>query len=252
MNDIEKMTLKAREAMQASAKMAEVQKHPSVEPEHLLSVVANEPGSAVVDILSRIDPQALATLQKNLKSALDRMPHVTGSSKVLASQRLVELFQKAEQIAQQLGDQFIGLEHFYLAALDLKIMDLHKLVSADQFKKELETMRGGEKLNSEDGDNQYNALEKYSRDLTQMAQEGKLDPVIGRDEEIRRTIQVLARRKKNNPVLIGDPGVGKTAIAEGLAIRIINKDVPEVLFDKRIVSLDMGALIAGACSETRL
>jgi ATP-dependent Clp protease ATP-binding subunit ClpB len=245
-NDIEKMTLKAREAMQAAAKMAEVQKHPAVEPEHLLSVLANEPGSAVVDILQRINPQALAALQKTLKNALDRMPQVTGSSKVLASQRLVELFQKSEQISQKLGDQFIGLEHFYLAAMELRGMDLPKLVSADQFKKELESMRGGEKLNSEDGDNQYNALEKYSRDLTQMAQEGKLDPVIGRDEEIRRTIQVLARRKKNNPVLIGDPGVGKTAIAEGLAIRIINKDVPEVLFDKRIVSLDMGALIAGA------
>ncbi len=246
MNDIEKMTLKARQAMQAAAKMAEVQMHPAVEPEHLLSIIANEPGSAVVDILGRIDPQALVTVQKNLKSALDRLPQVTGSSKVLASQRLVELFKKSEKMAQQLGDQFIGLEHFYLAALDQRVMDLHKLVSADQFKKELETMRGGEKLNSEDGDNQYNALEKYSRDLTQMAQEGKLDPVIGRDEEIRRTIQVLARRKKNNPVLIGDPGVGKTAIAEGLAIRIINKDVPEVLYDKRIVSLDMGALIAGA------
>jgi ATP-dependent Clp protease ATP-binding subunit ClpB len=245
-NDIEKMTLKAREAMQAAAKMAEVQKHPAVEPEHLLSVLVNEPGSVVVDILNRLNPQALGALQKTLKNALDRMPQVTGSSKVLASQRLVELFQKSEQISQKLGDQFIGLEHFYLAAMELRGMDLPKLVSADQFKKELESMRGGEKLNSEDGDNQYNALEKYSRDLTQMAQEGKLDPVIGRDEEIRRTIQVLARRKKNNPVLIGDPGVGKTAIAEGLAIRIINKDVPEVLFDKRIVSLDMGALIAGA------
>jgi ATP-dependent Clp protease ATP-binding subunit ClpB len=240
-NDIEKMTLKAREAMKAAAKLAEDQKHPSVEPEHLFSVILAEPGNAVVDILRRHSSEGLSTLQKTTKSALDRMPQVTGGSKVLASQRLVEMFQRAEQVSQKMGDQFIGLEHFFLAATDL-----HKHVSVEFFKKELEKMRGGEKLNTEDGDNQYNALEKYSRDLTQMAQEGKLDPVIGRDEEIRRTIQVLARRKKNNPVLIGDPGVGKTAIAEGLAIRIVNKDVPEVLFDKKIVSLDMGALIAGA------
>ncbi len=246
MNDIEKMTLKAREAMQSAAQFAEKQKHPSVEPEHLIFVVLNEPGTVVVDILNRLNPTGLASLQKTLKTMFDKLPQVTGGSKVLASQQLVDMFQKAEQASQKMGDQFIGLEHFYLAALDIKKLDLQKIVPADVFKKELEKMRGGEKLNSEDGDSQYNALEKYSRDLTQMAQEGKLDPVIGRDEEIRRTIQVLARRKKNNPVLIGDPGVGKTAIAEGLAIRIINKDVPEVLFGKKIVSLDMGALIAGA------
>jgi ATP-dependent Clp protease ATP-binding subunit ClpB len=240
-NDIEKMTLKAREAMQAAAQSAEAQKHPAVEPEHLLWAILQAPGTAVVDILNNIDSEVVAKIQKFLKTALDKMPQVSGGAKVVASQRLVDLFQKAEQVSQKMGDQFIGLEHFYLAA-----PDLHKFVSADVFKKELEKMRGGEKLNTEDGDNQYNALEKYSRDLTQMAREGKLDPVIGRDEEIRRTIQVLARRKKNNPVLIGDPGVGKTAIAEGLAIRIINRDVPEVLFDKKIVSLDMGSLIAGA------
>lgn len=227
--------------MQQAAQFAEEQKHPAVEPEHLFSVILKEPGNVVVDTLNKVSPGVVNSLQKTLKTALDKMPQVTGGSKVLASQRLVDLFQNAEKMSQQMGDQFIGLEHFYLAA-----KDLHKNSSVDLFKKELESMRGGQKLNTEDGDSQYNALEKYSRDLTQMAQEGKLDPVIGRDEEIRRTIQVLARRKKNNPVLIGDPGVGKTAIAEGLAIRIVNKDVPEVLFDKKIVSLDMGALIAGA------
>ncbi len=250
MNDIEKMTLKAREAMQAAAQFAESQKHPAVEPEHVLWAAIDATDSVVFDIFNRLNKEALSALKRSLKEELDRFPQVSGQSKVVASSRFVEFFQTAEKIAHQMGDQFIGLEHFYLAALEtagaLKTALQKTKISAEAFRQELEKMRGGEKLNSEEADSQYNALQKYSRDLTEMAQEGKLDPVIGRDEEIRRTVQVLARRKKNNPVLIGDPGVGKTAIAEGLAIRIINRDVPEVLFDKKIVSLDMGALIAGA------
>lgn len=250
MNDIEKMTLKAREAMQAAAQMAENQKHPAVEPEHVLWACLQTSDSVVVDILNRLNKEALTELKKTLKDDLERLPQVSGQNKVVASSRLVQLFQMAEKISQSMGDQFIGLEHFYLAAAEmggsLKASLQRTKISIEAFRKELENMRGGEKLNSEEADSQYNALQKYSRDLTEMAQQGKLDPVIGRDEEIRRTVQVLARRKKNNPVLIGDPGVGKTAIAEGLAIRIINRDVPEVLFDKKIVSLDMGALIAGA------
>jgi ATP-dependent Clp protease ATP-binding subunit ClpB len=249
-NDIEKMTLKARETMQAAARMAEGQKHPAVEPEHVLWSSLEATDSVIVDILQKLNREGLNVLKKGLREELDKLPQVSGASKVVASSRLVQFFEKAEKLSQKMGDQFIGLEHFYLAACEmdgsLKNLLQKTKVSSDMFRKELEKMRGGEKLNSEEADNQYNALQKYSRDLTEMAQEGKLDPVIGRDEEIRRTIQVLARRKKNNPVLIGDPGVGKTAIAEGLAIRIINRDVPEVLFDKKIVSLDMGALIAGA------
>lgn len=250
MNDIDKMTLKAREAMQSAAKMAEEFEHPSVEPEHLLMASLEQDGSVIAEILGKVDKTSVDVLEQTLQLELNKLPQVSGEKKVVASRRLIQLFEAAEKIAKKMGDQFIGLEHFYMAAFDLGGSLKESLqktrVSIEQFRKELETMRGGEKLNSEDGDNQYNALQKYSRDLTEMAQQGKLDPVIGRDEEIRRTIQVLARRKKNNPVLIGDPGVGKTAIVEGLAIRIINRDVPEVLFDKKIVSLDMGALIAGA------
>lgn len=241
MNDIDKMTLKAKEVMQSAAQFAEKSKHPTVDPEHVLLMCLENPDSVVVEILNKIQPQSVERIKKSLRQKLDRLPQVSGSAKVTASAGLVQFFAKAEKISQTMGDRFIGLEHFFMAYegqdLGIKITD---------FQKELEKMRGGEKLTSEEGDSQYNALQKYSRDLTVMAQEGKLDPVIGRDEEIRRTIQVLARRKKNNPVLIGDPGVGKTAIAEGLAIRIVNRDVPEVLFGKKIVSLDMGALIAGA------
>ncbi len=250
MNDIEKMTLKAREVMQQAAQLAEKNQHPAVEPEHVIFCCLDNNDSVVVDLLNKGNPGAVAQLKKTLQEEMNKFPQVSGANKVIASHRLVELFDKAEKMAKQMGDKYIGLEHFFLAALStvgsLKGPLAKSQFSEEQFRKDLETMHDGEKLNSEDGDSQYNALQKYSRDLTEMAQEGKLDPVIGRDEEIRRTIQVLARRKKNNPVLIGDPGVGKTAIAEGLAIRIVNKDVPEVLFGKKLVSLDMGALIAGA------
>ncbi|MBY0385355.1 AAA family ATPase, partial [bacterium] len=235
------MTLKAKEVMQSAAQWAEKAKHPSVDPEHVVLMCLENQDSVVVDILNKIQPHSVEKMKKSLQQKLDRLPQVSGSAKVVASSRLVQFFEKSEKISQKMGDRFIGLEHFFMA---YEGSDLG--VSIHDFQKELEKMRGGEKLTSEEGDSQYNALQKYSRDLTVMAQEGKLDPVIGRDEEIRRTIQVLARRKKNNPVLIGDPGVGKTAIAEGLAIRIVNRDVPEVLFGKKIVSLDMGALIAGA------
>lgn len=249
MNDMEKMTLKAKEAMQMAAQSAERNGHPNVEPEHLLLAILSTEDNVVSDILKAKGghPQEL---QSQLKKELDKLPQVTGQSRLVAGPRLVSLFEKAKAITKNMGDEYIANEHFYLAAFQgdqsLKSALSKGGVTANQFNEELINMRGGEKLNSEEGDSQYNALKKYARDLTEMAAESKLDPVIGRDSEIRRTIQVLARRKKNNPVLIGDPGVGKTAIIEGLALRIINKDVPEVLFGKKILSLDMGALIAGA------
>jgi ATP-dependent Clp protease ATP-binding subunit ClpB len=249
MNDMEKMTLKSREAMALAAQNAERYSHPNVEPEHLFEALLADEGNALASLLKLAGGSA-ETFQVQLRKQLDKMSQVTGQNRLVAGPRLVSLFEKAKQLAQKMGDEFIAGEHFYLAAFHgdttLKSI-LEKVgVSEKKFLEELEKMRDGEKLTTEDGDSNYNALQKYARDLTEMAEQGKLDPVIGRDEEIRRTIQVLARRKKNNPVLIGDPGVGKTAIVEGLAIRIINKDVPEVLVGKKIMSLDMGALIAGA------
>jgi ATP-dependent Clp protease ATP-binding subunit ClpB len=249
MNDMEKMTLKSREAMALAAQNAEKYSHPNVEPEHLFEALLADEGNALASLLKLAGGSA-ETFQAQLRKQLDKMSQVTGQNRLVAGPRLVNLFEKAKQIAQKMGDEFIAGEHFYLAAFHgdaaLKSIVEKVGVSEKKFLEELAKMRDGEKLTTEDGDSNYNALQKYARDLTEMAEQGKLDPVIGRDEEIRRTIQVLARRKKNNPVLIGDPGVGKTAIVEGLAIRIINKDVPEVLVGKKIMSLDMGALIAGA------
>lgn len=251
MKDIEKMTIKAREAMQEAAHMAEQQSHPNVEPEHLLLAILSQPDN-VIDSISTKSGGSSAMLKAGLEKALKKLPQVTGANRVVASSRLIKLFEKAESISAGMHDRYIASEHFFLAALsggagdDLKKLASSLDITMEQFKSALSELRGGETLQSEDGDNNYESLKKYAKDLTELAALGKLDPVIGRDEEIRRTIQVLSRRKKNNPVLIGDPGVGKTAIVEGLALRVINKDVPEVLLDKKILSLDMGALIAGA------
>lgn len=248
MSDIDKMTNRSKEYMQDAARSAEAQKNPSVEPEHLLFAVVSDSAGSTVDILQNIKAD-VSILINSFKSYVDKQPQVTGQKRVNASGRLVRLFESSHSIAQKMGDEYITPEHFILGAFEddsLKAILAKAKVSKNDFIKEFEKMRGGEKITNEDGDSQYNALKKYARDLTEDAAKGKLDPVIGRDSEIRRTIQVLARRKKNNPVLIGDPGVGKTAIAEGLADRIVRKDVPEVLFDKKILSLDMGALIAGA------
>lgn len=248
MSDIEKMTNKAKEYMQQAASQAEALKSPSVDPEHLVGAIINDPSGTAYDILRKINAD-VSGLAGQIQHYVDRQPQVTGQKRVGASQRLVKFFETAERVSQKMGDQYISPEHFLLAAFEedsLKAMLAKARCEKNKFLKEFEVMRGGEKITTEDGDSQYNALKKYARDLTELAAQGKLDPVIGRDEEIRRTIQVLARRKKNNPVLIGDPGVGKTAIAEGLADRIVKKDVPEILFGKKILSLDMGALIAGA------
>jgi ATP-dependent Clp protease ATP-binding subunit ClpB len=249
MNDMEKMTLKSREAMALAAQNAEKNSHPNVEPEHLFQAILEDDSNALATILKQAGGSVEAFKSQLLKQ-LDKLPQVTGQNRLVAGPRLVQLFEKAKQVAQKMDDEYIASEHFYLAAYQgdaaLKSAVDKAGVSSQKFSEELTKMRNGEKLTTEDGDSNYNALQKYARDLTEMAEQGKLDPVIGRDEEIRRTIQVLARRKKNNPVLIGDPGVGKTAIVEGLALRIINKDVPEVLLGKKIMSLDMGALIAGA------
>jgi ATP-dependent Clp protease ATP-binding subunit ClpB len=251
MNDIEKMTVPAKQAMQKAAQLAEAAKNTSVEPEHLLYSLLSEPTHRVSDLLKTCGVEASA-LASAFQNRLNQLPTVTtGGSQLVASSRLQSLFKFSENFAVELGDGFISVEHFLICSFkmgDREINALYKSKGLDEKKlqKAYMELRGDQTIQSENPDGDYKVLEKYTRDLTELAAQGDLDPVIGRNDEIRRTIQVLARRKKNNPVLIGEPGVGKTAIAEGLALRIISKDVPEVLNDKKILSLDMGSLVAGS------
>ena len=251
MNQIEKLTKPAREALQRAVTAAESGKFSAVEPEHLLFEICAEPTKRFQDLLKSQKVSA-TKLKAQLAKMIEELPKISNSPQNMPiSGRLVQLLKQAESYSGALGDTYISVEAFLLAALKVGDANLKKVlndVGLDGKKTHDGYMeiRGDDKVESDDPDANYKALEKYARDLTAVAKEGKLDPVIGRDEEIRRAIQVLSRRKKNNPVMIGEPGVGKTAIAEGLALRIINKDVPEVLMDKKILSLDMGALVAGA------
>ncbi len=251
MSEIDKMTIKSQEAMQEAAKMAETRGHSAVEPEHLFSQLFSQNDGLIPDLV-RNSGGDLPGLIRDNDAALNRFPQVSGSGrKVIASQRLVKIFEGAEREARSREDEFISTEHFLLSALSepggdfTKFLTSHKL-TRKQVEETLVKIRGNQKVTDDSPEAKYDALKKYGRDLTQAATEGKLDPVIGREEEIRRVIQVLSRRTKNNPVLIGEPGVGKTAIAEGLAGRIIKGDVPETLIGKKVVALDMGAMIAGA------
>jgi len=251
-NDIEKMTNKSQEAMQAAAKYAERSGHPSVEPEHLLRELLLQSEGVVPRVLEKMKVNT-KNLEGDLDQSLGKFSKVSGSAqqKLFASGRLSRVFEQAELIVKEWGDSYISTEHFFLSLLKLDDSALkgffksHRLVYEDVVKN-LKEIRGNNKVVDQDPENKYEVLKKYARDLTALAAEGKLDPVVGRDEEIRRVIQVLSRRTKNNPVLIGEPGVGKTAIAEGLALRIIKQDVPDNLFGKKLLSLDLGALIAGA------
>ncbi|WP_255490194.1 ATP-dependent chaperone ClpB [Bdellovibrio sp. KM01] len=250
-NDIEKMTRKSQEAMQAAAKLAERKSNPSVEPEHLLLELVQQSEGIIPRLLDKLNV-AQADFLSELRKKVDRFPTVTGGGqKQFASPRLEKIFRGAEVEADEWGDAYISTEHFFLAMLKGTDGELNAFfkkfnLTSDKVKNSLREMRGNQKVTDDDPENKYEVLTKYARDLTALAAEGKLDPVVGRDEEIRRVVQVLSRRTKNNPVLIGEPGVGKTAIAEGLAIRILKHDVPDNLIGKKLMSLDMGALIAGA------
>nr|WP_295904069.1 ATP-dependent chaperone ClpB [uncultured Bdellovibrio sp.] len=250
-NDIEKMTRKSQEAMQAAARLAERKNSPSVEPEHLLTELVQQSEGIVPRLLDKLNV-AQAQFLADLRTRMDKFPQVTGGGqKLFASPRLEKVFKAAEAEAEAWGDTYISTEHFFLGMLKSGDAELNALfkkakINVDAVKTALEEMRGNQKVTDDEPENKYEILKKYARDLTALAAEGKLDPVVGRDEEIRRVVQVLSRRTKNNPVLIGEPGVGKTAIAEGLALRIIKHDVPDNLIGKKLMSLDMGALIAGA------
>lgn len=249
--DMEKMTRKSQEAMQTAAKWAEKRQNPSVEPEHLLWALVNQSEGVVPRLIEKTGLESKKVLAE-VEVRIEKFPKVSGSSsRANASPRLVRVFEASEKEASDKGDSYISTEHFFLAMLkgaDSDVLSLLKKTGLDvkKIEKALSEVRGNQKVTDDDPENKYEVLKKYARDLTALAAEGKLDPVVGRDEEIRRVIQVLSRRTKNNPVLIGEPGVGKTAIAEGLALRIIKQDVPDNLVGKQLMSLDMGALIAGA------
>lgn len=249
--EIEKMTRKSQEAMQTAAKWAEKRGNPSVEPEHLLWALLNQSEGVVPRLIEKAGLNPKACLAE-IEQRIEKFPKVSGSnSRIAGGPRLVRVFDAAEEDAASREDAYISTEHFLLAILkgaDPEAAAALKKHGVDlkKIEKALKEIRGSQKVTDDDPENKYEVLKKYGRDLTSLAAEGRLDPVVGRDEEIRRVIQVLSRRTKNNPVLIGEPGVGKTAIAEGLALRIIRQDVPDNLVGKRLMSLDLGALIAGA------
>ena len=247
---IDRLTSKLQLALSDAQSLAVGLDHPGIEPAHLMQAMLEQQGGSIKPLLMQVGFD-VNSLRKELAKELDQLPKIQNpTGDVNMSQDLARLLNQADRLAQQKGDQFISSELVLLAAMDENSKLGKLLLGQGVSKKALETainnLRGGEAVNDANHEESRQALDKYTVDLTKRAEEGKLDPVIGRDDEIRRTIQVLQRRTKNNPVLIGEPGVGKTAIAEGLAQRIINGEVPDGLKGKRLLSLDMGALIAGA------
>lgn len=247
---IDRLTSKLQQALSDAQSLAVGMDHASIEPLHLMQALLDQQGGSIKPLLMQVGFD-VNSLRRALAQAMDQLPKLQNpSGDMNLSQDLARLLNQADRLAQQKGDQFISSELVLLASLDdstkLGKLLLGQGVSKKALENAVQNLRGGEAVNDPNAEESRQALDKYTVDMTKRAEEGKLDPVIGRDDEIRRTIQVLQRRTKNNPVLIGEPGVGKTAIVEGLAQRIINGEVPDGLKDKRLLSLDMGALIAGA------
>ncbi len=248
----DRFTIKSQEALQAAQRLADERRNPQVTPEHLLAVLLEQEGGVVVPVLQKLGAP-VAAVRAELNGALDRLPTLSGPGAQTAagSNELAAVLREAEREARELKDEYVSAEHLLLALASAEpaaAADVLRAHGADHehLLQAVAEVRGPHRVTDQNPEDKFQALEKFGRDLTDAARDGKLDPVIGRDDEIRRVVQVLSRRTKNNPVLIGEPGVGKTAIAEGLAQRVVDGDVPEGLRDRRVVALDIGALVAGA------
>jgi len=249
---MDKLTIKSQETIQEAQRLAERKGNQELRPEHLLWALLEDSEGIASQIIKRLGVD-IKLLQRDVETEIEKFPKILGATpvgQIYISQRLKDVFERAFKEAEHLTDEYVSVEHLLLALISIGGMESDILkrygVTTDKAMSAMREIRGVQRVTDPNPEDKYQALARYSRDLTELARKGKLDPVIGRDDEIRRIIQVLSRRTKNNPVLIGEPGVGKTAIAEGLAQRIIAGDVPETLKDKRVVALDMGALVAGA------
>ncbi|HKX82908.1 MAG TPA: ATP-dependent chaperone ClpB [Pyrinomonadaceae bacterium] len=245
----DRFTIRGQEAVQEAIGVAEKQQNQQVEPEHVLAAMLEQKEGVVRPILGKIGAN-VATITNEVSAAIAKYPQVSGGQQYFST-RTNTIFQEAQKEAEKMQDEYVSTEHLLLAISAEKEGDAGRIlrsngISHDDLEKVVTEMRGGSRITDPNAEENFQALEKYAQDLTERARKGKLDPVIGRDDEIRRTIQILSRRTKNNPVLIGEPGVGKTAIVEGLAQRIVSGDVPETLKNKKLVSLDLGAMLAGA------